>query len=352
MKMKFKRYWILSSIVFIVMLINSKASLADPWERLGDIPGPPIGAFRATLMNGEVYVTAGEGALFSFQVYDPSSDTWTRKADQPTHGVRYGACAVDGILYVIGGQGPLTAAVDAYDPGTDTWTRKADMINVRGEFDVGVVDGIIYAIGGRVLVDTEAGLAAEVNTNITEAYDPGTDTWTRKADMINARRMPAVCVIDGRIYAAGGQGLDVYVEMYDPRTDTWTPLVGSTGPIQQNVVLTNWAVSGTVLLDEKSGDSKMYIMGGWSTQNRIWVYNPASNILELLDIEMSAPKGWAGDFVFNNKIYIMGGWTSGDGYQSDVWVFDPYAAPPAQQIRDVDAKGKQPSAWGTLKIAE
>ena len=296
MKMKFKRYWILSSIVFIVMLINSKASLADPWERLGDIPGPPISAFCATLMNGEVYVTAGEGALFSFQVYDPSSDTWTRKADQPTHGVRYGACAVDGILYVIGGQVPLTAAVDAYDPGTDTWTRKADMIN--------------------------------------------------------ARRMPAVCVIDGRIYAAGGQGLDVYVEMYDPRTDTWTPLVGSTGPIQQNVVLTNWAVSGTVLLDEKSGDSKMYIMGGWSTQNRIWVYNPASNILELLDIEMSAPKGWAGDFVFNNKIYIMGGWTSGDGYQSDVWVFDPYAAPPAQQIRDVDAKGKQPSAWGTLKIAE
>ena len=338
--MKFKRYLTLSSVVFIALLINSKASLADTWERLGDI-SQARGALRATLINGEVYVTGGGGAETTFEVYDPSTGTWTKKADQPTGRARYGACAVDGILYVIGGLPFSNAIVEAYDPGTDTWTRKADMITPRAEIDVGVVDGIIYAIGGEAM--TENGI---VNTNITEAYDPGTDTWTRKADMINARRMPVVSVIDGRIYVAGGQAPEVYLERYDPGTDTWIPLVGI-GPYSGGR-----AASGTVLLDEKSGHAKMYIMGGWPRQDRIWVYNPVSNTLELLDIRMSAPKGWAGDFVFNNKIYIMGGWTSGDGYQSDVWVFDPYAAPPAQQIRDVDAKGKQPSAWGTLKIAE
>ena len=297
--MKFKRYWILSSVVFMVLLINSKASLADPWERLGDIPSGPMGEFRVTLMNGKVYVTGGGGGT-PFQVYDPSTDTWTRKANQLTSHVRYGACAVDGILYLIGGTNSPTGAMEAYDPATDTWTRKANMINPRGEFDVGVVDGIIYAIGGRVMIEN-----IMVSATSTEAYDPGTDTWTRKANMINPRRMPAVSVIDGRIYVAGGGGgLAVYVEMYDPGTDTWTPLVGSTGPIQQDVILTNWAVSATVLLDEKSGDEKMYIMGGWPYQNRIWVYNPVSNTLELLDILMSAPKGWAAEFAFNNKMYI------------------------------------------------
>ena len=345
MKMKFKRYWILSSVVFMVLLINSKASLADTWKRLGDIPAQPRNSFRATLMNGEVYVTGGWPGLTSFQVYDPSTDTWTRKADQPNGRESYGACAVDGILYVIGGfSGGLLNTVEAYDPVTDTWTRKANMIIPRGGSDVGVVDGIIYAIGGRVQIEN-----ATVNTNITEAYDPGTDTWTRKAGMINARRFAVVSVIDGRIYVAGGESPEVSLEMYDPGTDTWTPLVGSE---QQGVILTNWAVSGAVLLDEKSGDEKMYIMGGWPTLNQIWVYNPVSNTLELSDIQMSSPKGFAGDFVFNNKIYIMGGWTAGKGNLVDVWVYDPYAAPPAQQIRNVDAKGKQPSIWGTLKIAE
>ena len=94
----------------------------------------------------------------------------------------------------------------------------------------------------------------------------------------------------------------------------------------------------------------MYIMGGWPTQNRIYVYNPVSNTLELLDMNMSAPKGWAGDFVFNNKMYIMGGWTSGKGYQEDIWVYDPLTAPPAHQIRNVDSKGKLIVEWGTLKV--
>ena len=63
---------------------------------------------------------------------------------------------------------------------------------------------------------------------------------------------------------------------------------------------------------------------------------------------MAAPRGWAAEFVFNNKMYIMGGWAG--GYQSDVWMYDPLTAPPAHQIRNVDSKGKLIVEWGTIKI--
>ena len=155
MKMKFKRYWILSSIVFIVLLINSRASLADPWKRLGDMQAQARNHFRATLMkmNGKVYVTGGWPTLTSFQVYDPSTDTWTRKADLLRANGRegHGACAVDGILYVIGGfgSGTLRNTVEAYDPGTDTWTRKAGMINARRNAVMSVIDGRIYVASGQ-----------------------------------------------------------------------------------------------------------------------------------------------------------------------------------------------------------
>ena len=330
MKMKFKRYWVLSSIVFIALLINSKASLADPWKRLRDMQAQPRNDFRATLMNGKVYVTGGWPTVTSFQVYDPITDTWTRKADLPGIGREgHGACAVDGILYMIGGfSRKILNTVEAYDPATDTWTRKANMTIPRGGSGFGVVDGIIYAFGGRVQIDN-----ANVNTNITEAYDPVTDTWTRKAGMINARRNAVMSVIDGRIYVASGQSPEVSLEMYEPATDTWTPLVGGeTG----RLIGANRGSSGAVLLDEKSGHENIYIMGGWPNQNQIWVYNPVSNILERSDIEMSVPRGFAGHFVFNNEMYIMGGWSSSTGgNQTDVWVYNPYAAPPAQQIRDV-----------------
>ena len=112
---------------------------------------------------------------------------WTKKADLPTPRMGIHANAVEDWLYVIGGD-QITATtapsglVEVYDPAKDAWMRKADMPTARGFFGTAVVDGKIYAIGGSPnMIEHDRGIA------VVEAYDPTTDTWTRKADMPTPR---------------------------------------------------------------------------------------------------------------------------------------------------------------------
>lgn len=99
------------------------------------------------------------------------------------------------------------------------------------------IDGVVYSVGGMQEIYTGAGNYFEVNYLF--AYDPATDTWSRKRPMTYGRGAPAVAAMDGRIFAAGG--LDWWVvdgattdgelthdnemapglEIYDPATDRW-----------------------------------------------------------------------------------------------------------------------------------
>ena len=82
-----------------------------------------------------------------------------------------------------------------YDPVTDTWTKKADMPTSRGIFSASVGGGKIYAIGGMIFGGS---------TLLTvEEYNPVTDTWTKKTGMPTPRTA-ATAVVNGRIYAIGG----------------------------------------------------------------------------------------------------------------------------------------------------
>lgn len=109
---------------------------------------------------------------------------------------------VNGILYVVGGSccnpghgSTILATVDAYDPTTNTWTKKAPMPTPRLYHSLGVIDQILYAVGG----DGEQGLVSAV-----EAYDPATNRWTAKTPMPTARFLHAVGVANGLLYVVGG----------------------------------------------------------------------------------------------------------------------------------------------------
>jgi len=97
-----------------------------------------------------------------------------------------------------------------------TWTTKAPMPTPRNRLGVGVVDGILYAIGGN------AGSLGFVGT--VEAYNPATNSWTTETPMPTPRADLGVGVVDGILYAVGGYtgiNLDT-VEAYDPATNSWT----------------------------------------------------------------------------------------------------------------------------------
>ena len=203
----------------------------------------------------------------TLKVYTLASDSWTLKANMPTLRTALSTVAVNGKIYVIGGVArssgwymdlaeatadELVSAVEVYDPETDTWTRKTDMPTARCGMGTVVVAGKIYTIGG---------LAANGKImNVVEVYDPGTDTWTQKADMPTARWNLGAVEANGKVYAVCGNllppwedGTVTLVEVYDPNTDSWTKGVDMNFPRQA-------ASIGQV-------NGEIYAIGGFSDGN-------------------------------------------------------------------------------------
>ena len=188
------------------------------WNKLADLPTPRLG-HTASVVDGKIYVIGGLGTLTRVDMYDPETDSWTAKADMPTGRQWLSSSVVDGKIYAIGGAtgpeylSPSLATVEMYDPATDTWTKKADMPTTRCSMPTVVIDGKIYAMGGG---DYGVGLFKDV-----DVYDPATDTWTPHTEMLLNTGYSAV-LLDGKIHATDGR----YHQIYDPGTDMWSEVRG------------------------------------------------------------------------------------------------------------------------------
>jgi hypothetical protein len=171
-----------------------------------------VAAYRSTLDLVEIFGNPSNVAHGTTTA--PSCDCWTNKAFMPTPRYSPGVADVNGTLYALGGSqgyGRFPTAVEAYDPTSDTWTTRAPMPAGRnGVGGVAVVNGILYAVGGQTV----------------DAYDPATDTWTTKAPMPTPRSSFGVAAVNGILYAVGGADVNspglTTLEAYDPATDTWT----------------------------------------------------------------------------------------------------------------------------------
>jgi N-acetylneuraminic acid mutarotase len=107
----------------------------------------------------------------------------------------------------------------------ESWTTLAPMPTARRQFGVAVVNGKIFAIGGN-----DGNYDRYLDTN--EMYDPTTNTWTKKARMPTPRIEFGIAIYENKIYVMGGAiGVDpsgngnnlltTANEVYDPATDTW-----------------------------------------------------------------------------------------------------------------------------------
>jgi len=84
----------------------------------------------------------------------------------------------------------------------------------------------------RLLIHYVAGglNGSGVLTNVVEAYDPASNTWTTLAHMPNAVVDAASVAMNGRLYVFGGNNgtNDVAtVQVYDPHRNKWTTALPS-----------------------------------------------------------------------------------------------------------------------------
>jgi N-acetylneuraminic acid mutarotase len=252
---------------------------------------------------------------------------------------------VDGIIYTIGGSGLSLwglPTVEAYDPATDTWTKKADMPTARYALSTSVVNGKIYAIGGA-----RDNNWMELST--VEVYDPATDTWTAKIDMPTARVLLATSVLEGQIYAiGGGQNWNEYngmstVEAYDPITDNWASkaemptgrMVMSTSALDGRI----YAIAGS----PGAGESN-----GYQGTSTVEAYDPVTDTW-VTEADIPNPRGRLSTSVVNGRIYAIGGskFWYGNSIGEDYPTVEEYH--PGGLLAPVSPQGKLTATWGGIK---
>ena len=294
----------------------------------------------------------GPFGLSTVEVYDPEMNTWQKIADMPTPRADAGTAVIDGTIYVFGGYNGLDNrgenfkfldTVEAYNPQSDTWDRKQDMPYPCSNFGIGVVAGKAYMIGGLADFNKETPNSLEW-TDRVEAYDPQTDTWTKCAKMPTRRDYFGVAVISNRIYIVGGRGWPkvgnpggtflTVMEEYNPTTNRWR---------KKNDILDLRLYSSTVVVGEQ-----IYLIGGfvWRDGLRkdpatVDVYTPATD--EWSDIPpMPTGKTPFGVAIVKDKIYVFGGEGENGEFLPTVEVFDT-------SFRAVEASGRLPTRWRELK---
>lgn len=144
------------------------------------------------------------------------------------------------------------------------------------------------------------GMSSDVDCpmNAVLKYDLFKNQWAVMGPMCTPRSFFASGVIDGKIYAAGGNSTASRelssAEVYDPAGDDWRPLA-SMG--------TNMA-----RYDSATLDGKLYVTEGWSwpflASPRGQIYDPKVDKWENMTVGMR--EGWTGlSVVLNNRLYII-----------------------------------------------
>ena len=195
------------------------------WEEVAPM-ATPRDDHAVAVLDGKLYALGGgrydDGYLSSVERYDPATNTWEAVAPMGGDRSDHGVAVLDGKLYAVGGydgdggwNNSYLSSVERYDPATNAWEAVAPMAAARRALAVAVLDGKLYAVGGQ-----GAGYNA---LSSVERYDAATNAWEATAPMATAREAHAVAVLDGKLYAVGGyDGYGISsVERYDPALEVW-----------------------------------------------------------------------------------------------------------------------------------
>ena len=217
-----------------------------------------------------------------------------------------------GALGVVALVGIAASAVVSGAEAQGTWSEAAPLSEERVRLAAGVVDGKLYAVGGE---HRTARTSWQARSTV-EVYDPATDTWAPVTPLPSPRASLAAGVVDGKLYAVGGlyagQVLSK-VEVYDPATDTWSEVAPMNGPRRS-------FAAGVV-------DGKLYAVGGYDGGGgtdfvgTVEAYDPATDTWTQ-KASLPTLRAYLTAGVVGGKLYAVGGEKSPDRLDA-VEAYDP-----------------------------
>jgi N-acetylneuraminic acid mutarotase len=298
------QFTLLVSFFLLVPICLFAQDVAGSWATFSANGFTPRGAFTTQEVGGKIYVIGGfTGANYitTIQVYDPATDTWDSIPNAtgtftPRRGMS--SVVVGGKIYTFGGangsggsngSGALNTC-EVFDPVTNVWSSLPNMPTARWRSCAVLLNGKVYVMGGY-----NGGVV-----NAFEIYDTLTNTWSQgDTASFGARSDFAAELINGKIYVVGGQGDTVSPQVFDPESNTWST------PVTTGKYFERQGLSAAVI------DGEIYAFGGDDGglySNTFDVFNPATNTWTTpatSDTPISRAGGCA--TLYNGKVYIMGG---------------------------------------------
>ena len=128
-------------------------------------------------------------SLDSAECFDPATGMWSPIARMPKAKYNASTAVLDGLIYVAGGCDSCDDDVSQtlrcmarYDPRSDSWETCKKMKHARWDPGMAALDGKIYVAGGN------SGGGENVGRRV-ERYDPATNKWEHLPNMTEPRSM-------------------------------------------------------------------------------------------------------------------------------------------------------------------
>jgi len=175
------------------------------WQYTTPLP-IPLNHQMAAAVNGRLYVIGGQtdaGSAYTNTVfeYNPVTTNWTAKAPMPTSRSAGAAAVIGNLIYVAGARASPGRDFAVYDVSNNQWTTLPNLPTGRNHLAAGAMDGKVYVVGGRL-----GGGFGDPMTNILEVFDPATNLWRTNAPMPTTRGGINGIVADGCFFVWGGEG--------------------------------------------------------------------------------------------------------------------------------------------------
>jgi N-acetylneuraminic acid mutarotase len=283
---------------------SSQTAVTGTW-RLTRRLVPARAGIAAAVSDKSIVVVGGwifGGMLKRVDAYNVETRTWTELRSLPQPRFGHGATTINGKIYVAGGSTRLENgnsvphnSLFVYNPGANTWTRKADMPQP-------VYRSLQAAVLGRLYV-----YAGEEGTFF--AYSPRTDKWVTLRPPPSRHNLGVMAAVDGKLYLTGGlrQGTanvsNTELDVYDPATKSWT--------IKQPIRLNDSYMVATTLhrklwVASSPGD----VVDGYVIYRSVQVYDPVSDQWNDGPPMLSDSRDGAA-VVAGGRLYVIGGTNRG-----------------------------------------
>ncbi len=330
-------------VVLLLAVVVASGSVAMPafavstediWVSLAEMP-TARGALQTAVVNGKIYAIGGSGPIGVNEVYDPATDNWMTKAPMPIPQQNFAIAVYEGKIYCLGGEGNETAN-QVYDPANDTWQIKSSLPTGRYSLEAHTIDDEIYVIGG--VRELGHGLGIE-DLNVTEAYNPSTDTWTTKSPKPNPMGYVSA-IVDDRIYLISAE----VTQIYDPQTDTWSTGAPPKSSNRFGIQVTCTAAATTGVMAPK----RIYLYDDSIMQ----VYNPYNDSWATVAPPPTNSREYAAFAVVDDQLYLIGGftewWQSIDHAANERYTPFGYGTP--QPTTTVAPSGWQAESFSTAQV--